>query len=654
MQNYQIDPIHLGSGISGIAYRAKRISDGVQVCLKISEDILDEKDREMFEKEIKIFSALNHQNIVDFISYFWDGNKIVIEMELADGDRLHDVMKQNPNMPEEDILFYFVQIFEAVQYMHQRKIIHRDLKPENIFLMHDGTVKIGDFGVSRFIENNSSFITCAGSPLYMAIELLKNLGTDELSNQAEAGLPIDIWSLGCIMYEMMTGNVPYPAESILELTQKVNYSNPAPISGNYSDELKNIVSWMLIKNPEDRITVDQLLNQEIFKQYVHQIALLNEYPPTIWFYHQTLSTPSEALHFPFTKDSTKGVFSYLSKIPVQDFVNEILTKNMIQGNFILFRFLCLSDSFSLLPETKNQFFQFSFKTKKISLEGFLLEMDSTKFPLCWKLEASPDNFVKTKNWITIFKQDNQQCLDQNSPIFETIQNPCLFSSFKFTMIGNNSANSNELFLKKFDIFGILLDSTNFVSSLRKLVSKIKPSFYHSEQYKLPISETRNLGFFNSFSRLSSNYALKCFSLVRSPTVQGTSIFNLFRWDDTIWESRKGSNKFLSFMFRFGFAFKLEGYRIRAGKRYFPKSWKIEGIMKDIRYVCTIDEQNENASVCSPFAEKTFSVQSDQFYRGFRFTQIGLNAEGTGNFSLSAIEWYGTLVTFDRVEDSPVK
>jgi serine/threonine protein kinase len=125
-------------------------------------------------------------------------------MELADGGDLSKYLV--PQMPEQSILFYFTQIIEGVEYIHSQGIVHRDLKPDNIFIMTNGTIKIGIFGVAKQLSNlNLLQMTSIGTFLYMAPEILF---------KQPSGISSDIWSLGCILYQMMTGNLPFLANSI--------------------------------------------------------------------------------------------------------------------------------------------------------------------------------------------------------------------------------------------------------------------------------------------------------------------------------------------------------------------------------------------------------------------------------------------------------
>jgi hypothetical protein len=119
-------------------------------------------------------------------------------------------------------------------------------------------------------------------------------------------------------------------------------------------------------------------------------------------------------------------------------------------------------------------------------------------------------------------------------------------------------------------------------------------------------------------------------MIRSPTLEGFSIINLLTWDKTIWTSENKYDAYFSFMLSYGFAFSLNGYKIKSAENYYPISWKVEGITAKRNHVL-IDQQNKNNSLCSPYKECTFPIQLNQYFRGFKVTQTGKNAQGNHHF-----------------------
>jgi hypothetical protein len=257
------------------------------------------------------------------------------------------------------------------------------------------------------------------------------------------------------------------------------------------------------------------------------------------------------------------------------------------------------------------------------------------------LEASLDNSIDANAWVALFEQTNQECSKQVETFFFPIQNSDLFSTFRFTMIGSNSHNETVLYLEQFDLKGHLIDSSESISSLKALASIIPPSIDALTKYHFQISEPTHSGLLSFLSRFPSKIALNHFSLYQSSTVQGTCTFNLFLQNNTVWTSNDMTQSYIKFILLSNLSFQIEGYKIKSGEKYFPQSWKVEGITAQENYIL-IDEQTNNHKLCSKFTEFTFPIQEYQQFIGFKVTQTNTNKEGTEHFSLSTIEFFGIL------------
>jgi NIMA (never in mitosis gene a)-related kinase len=179
-------------------------------------------------------------------------------MELADGGALSKFIGKE--LPESQILQIFFQIVYGLKAIHKKGILHRDLKAENIFFMKNGEVKIGDFGLSRYLKNGSpSMMSLVGTSSYMSPELL---------NQEPYGFPTDIWSLGVIIYQMATGEKPYQADTSDEMPAIISSHKPEPIKRPYSQSFKKLISLMLKKKPQKRITLEAILDSKLHAQYL--------------------------------------------------------------------------------------------------------------------------------------------------------------------------------------------------------------------------------------------------------------------------------------------------------------------------------------------------------------------------------------------------
>ncbi|KAJ1421397.1 kinase-like domain-containing protein [Ochromonadaceae sp. CCMP2298] len=241
----------IGKGKFAVVYRAKKIGDDQVVALKrIAVDMMNDKAREKCLKEVRLLQSLDHPNIVRYMDSFICENDLMIVYEwAAAGDlkrQLRKAQERGTGFEERVIWKYFSQICNAMQHMHERRIMHRDLKPANIFLTLDGTIKVGDLGLSRELsEHTIQAHSKVGTPLYMSPEVLKGEGYDFKS---------DIWSLGCLLYELAMLKSPFKSEglNLYSLFQKISHGDFTPLPENFSEELRNLAYSMISTKSEDR------------------------------------------------------------------------------------------------------------------------------------------------------------------------------------------------------------------------------------------------------------------------------------------------------------------------------------------------------------------------------------------------------------------
>jgi serine/threonine-protein kinase ULK/ATG1 len=152
---------------------------------------------------------LNHPNIAKFYDVIYDNDKVYIAMEYCNGGDLAKYITKNKKVNDHT---FFHEIIEGIKYLHKNKIIHRDIKPAT-FLIHDNHIKITDFGFSKILKNNELVNTFCGSPLYMAPDVLKH---NKYSYNS------DIWSMGVILYELITKRHPYYETQAVDLMNRVD------------------------------------------------------------------------------------------------------------------------------------------------------------------------------------------------------------------------------------------------------------------------------------------------------------------------------------------------------------------------------------------------------------------------------------------------
>lgn len=241
---YKVESV-LGKGAMGIVFKAHHMTIERQVAIKVlSTKNVGVGAQKRFEREAKAMSMLDHPNLIKIYDYgLANGSTPYIVMELVEGSPLSTVLQECGSLPAKYALPIFIQICDAIEHAHQQSIIHRDLKPANIIMANN--VKVVDLGVAKFTEADEADpqLTFAGeifgSPAYMSPEQGTNKPLDPRS---------DIYSLGCLMFEVLTGAMPFAAYSFVELINTKTTSRPPSI---------------IAKKPEARfpLVLDQIITR---------------------------------------------------------------------------------------------------------------------------------------------------------------------------------------------------------------------------------------------------------------------------------------------------------------------------------------------------------------------------------------------------------
>ena len=261
----------LGAGGMGEVYLAHDTKLDRKVALKILPTEVGDPDRvRRFIQEAKSASALNHPNILTIYEIDEVGSQRFIVTEFIDGQTLRQRMMTAPVTPRE-ALDVGVQVASALSVTHSMGIIHRDIKPENIMLRHDGIVKVLDFGLAKLSRDNRMFASDpeAATQAFPKTEAGVVLGTAHYMSPEQArGLEVDartdIWSLGCVLYEMVAARLPFAGSTTLDVLSGILSVDPAPLPQHLSEmrrDLERIVSRTLRKDREERYqSVKELLN----------------------------------------------------------------------------------------------------------------------------------------------------------------------------------------------------------------------------------------------------------------------------------------------------------------------------------------------------------------------------------------------------------
>lgn len=246
---YEIQEI-IGVGGMSVVYKAYDNVDDRIVAVKILKDeFLNNDDfKRRFKNESKAIALLSHENIVKVYDVNFGEKLQYIVMEYIDGITLKEFINKQGSITWNDALFFMTQILRAVQHAHDKGIVHRDIKPQNIILLPNGNLKVTDFGIARFSRSDTKTLTeqAIGSVHYISPEQAKGEYTDEKA---------DIYSIGVVLYEMLSGKVPFEADSAVSVALMQVNSNAEELRKINPDiplGLEQICFHAMQKNPADR------------------------------------------------------------------------------------------------------------------------------------------------------------------------------------------------------------------------------------------------------------------------------------------------------------------------------------------------------------------------------------------------------------------
>lgn len=240
----------LGKGGMGSVYRASHVETGERVAVKVLNPRLavTEAFRERFEGEIESLKSLRHTGIVRLLGYGEQDGALFFAMELVDGPSLEEELRQGRRFTWREVTQIAIQVCRALKHAHDHGVVHRDLKPANILLDAEGQPKLADFGIARVF--GSTGVTIAGGVLGTA---------DYMSPEQAGGKPVtarcDQYSLGGVMYALLSGRPPFRSSDLASMLQLQRYAVPEPVrrfAHDAPEELERIIAKLLEKDPADR------------------------------------------------------------------------------------------------------------------------------------------------------------------------------------------------------------------------------------------------------------------------------------------------------------------------------------------------------------------------------------------------------------------
>nr|XP_020484925.1 MAP/microtubule affinity-regulating kinase 4-like isoform X3 [Labrus bergylta] len=244
----------IGKGNFAKVKLARHVLTGKEVAIKIIDKTqLNPTSLQKLFREVRIMKGLNHPNIVQLFEVIETDKTLYLIMEYASGGEVFDYLVSHGRMKEVEARAKFRQIVSAVHYCHTKNIVHRDLKAENLLLDADANIKIADFGFSNEFTLGNKLDTFCGSPPYAAPELFQGKKYD--------GPEVDVWSLGVILYTLVSGSLPFDGQNLKELRERV-------LRGKYrvpfymSTDCEGILRRFLVLNPSKRCTLEQVMKDK--------------------------------------------------------------------------------------------------------------------------------------------------------------------------------------------------------------------------------------------------------------------------------------------------------------------------------------------------------------------------------------------------------
>ncbi|EDL00345.1 serine/threonine kinase 36 (fused homolog, Drosophila), isoform CRA_d, partial [Mus musculus] len=266
MEKYHVLEM-IGEGSFGRVYKGRKKYSAQVVALKFIPKLgRSEKELRNLQREIEIMRGLWHPNIVHMLDSFETDKEVVVVTDYAEGE-LFQILEDDGKLPEDQVQAIAAQLVSALYYLHSHRILHRDMKPQNILLAKGGGIKLCDFGFARAMSTNTMVLTSIkGTPLYMSPELVEERPYDHTA---------DLWSVGCILYELAVGTPPFYTTSIFQLVSLI-LKDPVRWPSTISSCFKNFLQGLLTKDPRQRLSWPDLLHHPFIAGRVTKLQVLKD------------------------------------------------------------------------------------------------------------------------------------------------------------------------------------------------------------------------------------------------------------------------------------------------------------------------------------------------------------------------------------------
>ena len=381
MNNFELIS-KLGEGSYSTVYKVRRKADLKMYALKkVKLKNLSEKEKQNALNEIRILASIKSDHIITYKEAFIEEKEKILCLvtEFANkGDLFQKITyfkQMQKSFEEKDIWNIFIQILQGLKCLHDHNILHRDLKSANIFLFNNNLAKIGDLNVSKVTKNGIGH-TQTGTPYYASPEVWND---ESYTNKS------DIWSLGCVLYEMICLTPPFKAESMDGLYHKIIKGKYNKIPEKYSKELNEILKLLFNVNPKERPSCDELLKNSIIKNKIEFFEENNKFNDDI-----NNNEESELLK---TIKISKNLLFLSGRLPKANYNNENEANNIktLNNNKLLIK------SITSINEEKKDYILPTIKLKNIQMLKKNIKLKKLNVFTEPTINKNEENIIKNKN-----------------------------------------------------------------------------------------------------------------------------------------------------------------------------------------------------------------------------------------------------------------
>ena len=453
MENFDIIE-KLGEGSYSTVYKVKRkLDDQIYALKKVKLLNLNEREKKNSLNEVRILASIKSKYVISYKEAFFDekDSTLGMVMEYADNGDLHQkILEHKKSMKyfdEIEIWKIFIQIVKGLKALHDLQILHRDLKSANVFLFKNGSAKLGDLNVSKVAKRGLGY-TQTGTPYYASPEIWKDLPYDNKS---------DIWSLGCVLYEMITLHTPFRAKNMDALYKKVLGGDIGKLPEQFSDDLNQVVQLLLKVNSNKRPNCNDILNNTLVKKRIEFFNSMNETNKeenNLNFDEKEEQILLKTIRIP------KNLLFLSNQLPQPNYK----PKNKIETKFGEKHYPNIKSKKAKLPklnintkfneESKN-FLSMAFtKTKQISVNDEYKDSINNNLDKTNNINNGNNYIMDIKNEVQFYKKLNafnkkslnsvkkNRSLDKNSPICSPINSPIDYINSNQSIVNHCNLRSN--------------------------------------------------------------------------------------------------------------------------------------------------------------------------------------------------------------------